>query len=769
MKDLKISKFVGDQLSRWPLACDNFRALKNVTTRNMTVGGLEVVIQHNPARIISSAAKTDAKSLKQRPCFLCRENRPPEQIFLPFEGRKGKKYDILINPFPIFQDHLVIALAKHQDQSIWKRYVDVLDLSRAHPECTFYYNGPKCGASAPDHHHFQAIRRNELPLEVDIDREMDKMLLNEGNAREIAEGTVFDYMTAVQDAKLYHYKRFLRGIFVLRARTSKSAAKMFYRFLDTLHLLEGDSEPRFNLVTYYKKGEYRTIIILRTTHRSHHYFTEGPDHLTMSPGCADVAGVLIASVKEDYDKMTPELLTDMLQEVTYSREMEEELLWKLSRKQPTLSVGIMSAKEIEFEIISDGAGMQKAVYQEGKVQYNGALYDELVFEAQTLSTMFAEPSFVLKNVCIGVGFHWERYETQTFAGTLKIMVQDNNLVAVNIVGVEDYLMSVISSEMKASASEEFLKAHAVISRSWVIAQILSSCKLQTHEIPDGVDNVPAVISWLESLKSEESGCEDCTRVQYEKWYDHDDHKGFDVCADDHCQRYQGLTRAVGDKVRRAIDATWGEVLIYDGAICDARFSKCCGGMMESFSTCWADDEKPYLRPLADVPSEGGDPFCDTSDEAILSQVLNDYDLETKDFYRWRAEYSNADLSALIKEKSGYDLGVILEMNPLERGESGRIRKLEIKGSKMELVVGKELEIRRILSPTHLKSSAFDVDVTSDKVLFSGKGWGHGVGLCQIGAAVMASRGYGYKDILSHYYPGAETARAAMKLNDLKFK
>lgn len=769
MKDLQISKFVGDQLSRWPLARDNFRALKNVTTRKMTLGGLEVVIQHNPARIISSAAKTDSKSLKQRPCFLCRENRPPEQIFIPFEGRKGKKYDILVNPFPIFHDHLVIALAKHQDQSIWNRYVDVLDLSRAHPDCTFYYNGPKCGASAPDHHHFQAIRRNELPLEMDIDREMDSMLLNEGNAREIAEGTVFDYITAVQDAKLYHYRRFLRGIFVLRARTSKSAAKMFYRFLDSLPLEEGDSEPRFNLVTYYKKGEYRTIIILRTTHRSHHYFSEGEDHLTMSPGCADMAGVLIASVKEDYDKMTPELLEEMMTEITISEETEKLLVWKLSRKQPSLSVGIMSAKEMEFEVISDGAGIQKAVYQEGKVLYNGALYDELVFEAQTLSTMFAEPSFILKNVCIGVGFHWERYEDQTFAGTLKIMVQDNKLVAINIVGVEDYLMSVISSEMKASASEEFLKAHAVISRSWVIAQILSSRKSQIAEIPEGVDNVPAVISWLESLKSDSVAEEGSNSVQYEKWYDHDDHKGFDVCADDHCQRYQGLTRAVGDKVRRAIDATWGEVLMHDGAICDARFSKCCGGRMETFSTCWADEDKPYLKSLDDVPAGGGDHFCNTSDESVLSQVLNDYDLETKDFYRWRTEYTNTDLSALIREKSGYDLGEILEMNPLERGESGRIWKLRIKGSKKTMIVGKELEIRRILSPTHLKSSAFDIEITPEKVIFTGKGWGHGVGLCQIGAAVMASRGYGYREILSHYYPGADTVRASLMLNDLKFK
>jgi SpoIID/LytB domain protein len=595
-----------------------------------------------------------------------------------------------------------------------------------------------------------------MPLEADIDREMNRMAAKEGNAREIAEDTVFDYVTAVQDAKLYHYRRFVRGIFVIRSRTAKSAAKMFYRFLDTLPMNEGDKEPGFNCISYCSKGEYRTIVILRTSHRSHHYFSQGPDHLTMSPGCADMGGVLIASVRDDYDKLTPELLEEMLSEITYSKDMEEELLAKLSRKQPTLSVGIMSGKEIEFEIFSDGAGVRKAVLREGKIDYGGILYDELYFGGQTLSTQFAEPSFKLYGVTIGVDFHWERKEDQVFAGALKIIVDRGRLYAVNIVGVEDYLLSVISSEMSADASEEFLKAHAVISRSWVMAQIAASGVRRHAQVPEGVNDVPSLISFLDSIRVVEDKAQDDLNVEYVKWYDHEDHRNFDVCADDHCQRYQGLTRATGQTVRKAIDSTWGQVLTYDGELCDARFSKCCGGRMEKFSTCWGDVDMPYLQPLADTPDHGdGECFCDTQDKEILSQVLNNYDQETVDFYRWTVEYDRDELSELVCRRSGINVGRILEIVPLERGESGRIYKLMIVGSEMTLTVGKELEIRRILSETHLKSSAFDVEYEKDRIVLHGRGWGHGVGLCQIGAAVMASKGYTYKEILEHYYPGTE--------------
>ena len=740
-----IYKFVGDQLSRWPLACENFRALKNVKVREMDAGGLTVKLQFNPARIVSSAAKLGKEDIAGRKCFLCRDNRPKEQIMLKFDGRKNKKYHILVNPYPIFPDHLVIADARHTDQSIRQRYVDMLDLARKYTDFTFFYNGPRSGASAPDHHHFQAAPRGLIPLECDVDRLVDQ----------IDKSDALEYVTSLQDADLYHYQKFTTGVFVLEAETSKSMAKLFYRLLDCAEVPEGDSEPMFNLFTFYRDGKFRSIVIFRSRHRSHHYFSDGPEHLTMSPGCADMGGVFIVPVEEEYEKLTPGLLAEMLAEVSVTKEDEASIIHRLTRTQPMIEVGIMSGREIEFEILSDGAGPRKAALREGKIEYDGALYDELYFGAKTPSTMFAEPSFVLHGVTIGVDFHWERKEDQKFAGALKIIVDKDRLTAVNVVGVEDYLLSVISSEMSASASEEFLKAHAVISRSWLMAQIASSRRERKVAVPPGITDLPSLITHLEmSGHCEHDESHDTTGYDCIRWYDHDDHKLFDVCADDHCQRYQGLTRATGKTVRKVIDSTWGQVLTYEGNLCDARFSKCCGGRMERFSTCWEDKDYDYLQPLADTPDhlDGGKSFCDTDDKEILSQVLNNYDQETSDFFRWTVVYDRKELEALIERKSGVNIGELLSVEALERGGSGRIWKLRIEGSEKTMIVGKELEIRRILSETHLKSSAFEVEMTAEKVILKGSGWGHGVGLCQIGAAVMASKGYTYRQILEHYYP-----------------
>ena len=760
MKNSKtIYKFVRDQLSRWPLACENYRALKNVQVREVEVGGLTVKLQFNPARIVSSAARLSKEDIAARKCFLCRENRPQEQMLLKFDGRKGKKYHILVNPYPIFPDHLVIAMNRHTDQSIWKRYVDMLDLARKYDGFTFFYNGPKSGASAPDHHHFQAAPKGLIPLQNDIDRLWkDIRDEKEGCAGQEQNAGGLDFLISEQDARLYHYSKFTTGIFALKAETSKSAAKMFYRLLDCVELQDGDKEPQFNLFTWWQDGEFRSIVILRSRHRSHHYFSDGPDHLTMSPGCADMGGVFIVPVEDEYHKITPELLTEMVQEVSVSKDQETRIINRLTRTQPKIEVGIMSAKEIEFEILSDGAGSRKAVLREGKIEYDGALYDELHFGSKTPSTMFAEPSFVLHGVTIGVNFHWERKEDQKFAGELKIIVDRGMLTAINIVGVEDYLLSVISSEMSATASEEFLKAHAVISRSWVMAQIAASRKEQEKVVPEGVHDVPSLISDLDCRLHHESKASDNDVREYVKWYDHEDHTKFDVCADDHCQRYQGLTRATGETVRKAIDSTWGQVLTYEGELCDARFSKCCGGKMERFGVCWEDKDYGYLQPLPDTEGQKADGkcFCDTQDKAILGQVLNNYDQETVDFFRWTQEYGIDELSELVARRSGTDLGRILHMEALERGESGRIYKLKITGTQKTLVIGKELEIRKILSESHLKSSAFDVEMTDGRIILHGKGWGHGVGLCQIGAAVMASQGYAYQEILEHYYPGTVT-------------
>ena len=329
---------------------------------------------------------------------------------------------------------------------------------------------------------------------------------------------------------------------------------------------------------------------------------------------------------------------------------------------------------------------------------------------------------------IGVDFHWERSRDLDYAGILSFIVEGDKITAVNKVDVEEYLLSVISSEMKSSAEVEFLKAHAVISRSWVLSQLRSRREIKAKAArPKGM---------VDSSK------------RHIQWFDHEDHTAFDVCADDHCQRYQGLCMAVGENVRTALQETCGEVLVYDGKICDARFSKCCGGTTELFSTCWEDVDYPYLQSVKD-------PFCDTSDPEILSQVLNDYDLETRDFFRWEQRYTQKALSELVRNRSGVDFGTIEDLVPLERGASGRIKRLLVVGSKRKMEIGKELIIRRWLSESHLKSSAFEISREGTDFVLEGKGWGHGVGLCQIGAAVMASKGYGYKEILAHYYPGSE--------------
>lgn len=425
------------------------------------------------------------------------------------------------------------------------------------------------------------------------------------------------------------------------------------------------------------------------------------------------------------------------------------------KKQPAVSVGIMGDKRIEFTLCTDYkcsngsivSGNAVVELVDGEILYNGKKYESLLFEA-----CVPEGSFWLRGVTIGVNFHWERKEDQRFGNNLKFIVEGDRITAINLIGVEDYLTSVISSEMSATASEELLKAHAVISRSWLLAQMAKNKEITTSK------------STYSAFTENEQ-----ERI---KWYDREDHINFDVCADDHCQRYQGMTRQSTTKVREAIEATWGELLKYDGKICDARFSKSCGGAFEEFQNCWENVRYPYLAKqrdskriteLPDLTQEEeafkwitGSPeaFCNTTDKEILSQVLNNYDQETTDFYRWRVEYTPEELSALILKRIGIDFGLVTDLIPIERGTSGRLIKLKIVGSKRTLTIGKELEIRKALSPSHLYSSAFVVLKENGKFVLVGAGWGHGVGLCQIGAAVMGAQGYKYKDILLHYYIGA---------------
>ncbi|MBQ4344505.1 MAG: SpoIID/LytB domain-containing protein [Muribaculaceae bacterium] len=432
-------------------------------------------------------------------------------------------------------------------------------------------------------------------------------------------------------------------------------------------------------------------------------------------------------------------------------------------EEPKIKVGIMSAAEVKFildgnfHVNGEGAtGNQIATTDGNTIAWNGKEYNELLFQPENES----EASFWLEDVTIGVNFHWERKENQRFKGALKLIIEHGKITPVNILGVEDYLLSVISSEMSATASLELLKAHAVISRSWLLAQIDKNKRIESS----GEKYVAAENAEGEMIK----------------WYDREDHINFDVCADDHCQRYQGITRASTPQVAKAIEATRGQVLMDGENLCDARFSKCCGGVYEEFENCWEPVHYNYLAARRDGENETDFPdltieenarewiltrpeaHCNTSDAEILSQVLNNYDQETTDFYRWEVKYTQEEISKLVKERSGMDYGDILDLIPVARGTSGRLYKLKIVGSKKTLVIGKELEIRRTLSPSHLYSSAFVVEKGENNAAglpstftLKGAGWGHGVGLCQIGAAVMGAKGYSYNEILLHYFVDAE--------------
>ncbi len=433
-------------------------------------------------------------------------------------------------------------------------------------------------------------------------------------------------------------------------------------------------------------------------------------------------------------------------------------------QEPYLEVGLVSGLELHitfqqpYYIQHTGntlettdrqfEGDYTVIYQNGHILFQENTYDQLRFVPIRPGN-----TFELHDVRIGIGFHWERTERQAFEGELLLIVANESITAINRVLLESYLTSVISSEMSADASLELLKAHAVISRSWLLSQVLQKGK-----------NGKTKSGMLE------------TETERVKWYDREDHDLFDVCADDHCQRYQGVTKASNPNVRLAIHFTRGEVLRSGDELCDARFSKCCGGFLEEFQYCWENTPKPYLKGKPDCCTKKDDTnpevstdlrqeqaastwilgnppsFCNTHDPSILSQVLNNYDQETSDFYRWNVQYGQQEISELFNRRSGMDVGDILELEPLERGVSGRIVRLKVVGSKKTVVIGKELEIRKAFSNTHLYSSAFVVEKTTTGFTLHGAGWGHGVGLCQIGAAVMGEQGYSYREILAHYYP-----------------
>ena len=760
MEDSSISRFFNRQLEVWTDARHRFRDLKHVETRQFSD---QLKLQWNPARIVSTGAKIDKKTLGERPCFLCDKNRPKEQMSKQID----EKFHLLVNPFPILPVHFTIPARKHQPQLIYKNYGEMHRFISLHSDLMVFYNGPKCGASAPDHLHFQAGTNGILPLQTNWQR---------------LSRNLTDIISLNDEEKISVVRDFIVPAFVIISKSAESDEALFRRLYKAMPQRGDETEPMMNIISWRKGEEFISVVIPREKHRPEAYFAEGDAQFVVSPGALDMSGLIITPREEDFRKLTEEKALSLLQECGVSEEKMNVIIAKLKAsknaedaaeasstlynkgKQPDVTVGIVSAQKIHFSLnkpyLAKGEkvlGEQVVEFSEGGVLWNGNQYSQLTFHPQS-----ADASFSLSGVTIGVNFHWERKETQTFLGTLRFVVESDKIVAINELPVEKYLESVISSEMSATSSLELLKAHAVISRSWLLAQMK-----KRREVAESGNN------FFSFTKKED------TLI---RWYDREDHTLFDVCADDHCQRYQGITKETSPHVAEAIRQTKGQILMDGDEICDARFSKCCGGITEEFQYCWEDTPKTYLTAVRDIalgvehtlPNLTNEEeaekwirfnppaFCNTQDKKILSEVLNDYDQETVNFYRWKETLSQEKLQQLIADKLKMDLGAILDMKAVERGKSGRISKLQIIGTEKIFTIGKELEIRRTLSDSHLLSSAFVVDKydkdeqgVPQRFELIGAGWGHGVGLCQIGAAVMGEQGYHYDAILLHYYQGAE--------------
>jgi len=789
-------QFHESELQRWTEAAQRYEDLNKVLTREVTEGEATMTLQWNPARMVSTGSRIDKKTLAERPCFLCDQNRPKIQRALPTE----KYYQLLVNPYPILPKHFTIPTRRHQPQAIFQHFETMSRMAWDMPSHIVFYNGPLCGASCPDHCHLQAGERGHLPIERDwkeYEGSITKLYPLTG-----AQEAELDESGSDKRSGLYLLRSWACPVFVIRSQSYKMDRILCERLYSALPVQEGEWEPRINIVSWRRSGtggrpdELISLIFPRKKHRPDCYYAEGDEQIMVSPGALDMGGLIITPREEDFHKLTPERATAILQEVTMTEEELQPVIESISNtvatlqssnvtsqqnnnsvstwtrsnvatpatasEAPEVNVGIMTTDRLSVtfngEFRAKGAvvtGDQEVTVEDGCLKWQGALYREFTIVPAT-----PESTFSLHQVTIGKEFHWQRNETQTFQGKLRLVVDEEKIVAINMLPVEDYLTSVISSEMKSTCSLEFLKASAVISRSWLFAQMERRKAGQQH-------------AFFQFKK---------TDSEILRWHDQEEHTIFDVCADDHCQRYQGVTRAASPLVAEAIRQTRGEILTHDGQVCDARFSKCCGGVSNTYENCWEDVPHPYLTAIRDLPAQQGirptlpsiadeqqartwitsspDSFCNTADADVLRTVLNDYDQETPDFYRWRIEYTQQELAALIAERLKMELGDILDLQPVERSQSGHLVRLRIVGSERSIIIGKELEIRHTLSPTHLYSSAFVVDALDmvdgvpQRFVLTGAGWGHGVGLCQIGAAVMGAQGYTYDSILQHYYDQA---------------
>lgn len=618
-----------------------------------------------------------------------------------------KHYQILVNPYPILPQHFTIPSRRHTPQSIWTHFSTMRHMAWTMPRQIVFYNGPMCGASCPDHMHLQAGQRGIVPIERD-------WKIYENYLRKIYPLTGAQAVSMQEAGNtsdtcgLFLLEGYVCPVFVIRSMPTETDSILCQRLYRALPIIGEESEPRINLISWRQEGgigredEIVTLIFPRKKHRPDCYNAEGDGRLVVSPGALDMGGLLITPREEDFRKVTPEWFAEILKEVTMTEEdilpiieeltdapkeeekkqeeenapSEEALPGYEMAEETEVSVGVMSDTKISFcingEYTAKGqtiSGEQEVVLEDGSIRWNGQLYRNLTFRPAT-NEDGTEPSFTLHNVTIGIQFHWERQESQTFQGTLRLVVHEDKIAAINILSVEDYLTSVISSEMNADCPMEFLKAAAVISRSWLLAQIQKRKSLgEKHQ---------AFFAFTKTDK------------EIVRWHDREDHTIFDVCADDHCQRYQGITRASNAQAREAVASTRGEVLMYEGEICDARFSKCCGGRTEEFQYAWENIHKPYLQSIED-------PYCNTNDKELLARVLNTYDQETTDFYNWEVDLKQEEIGELLKERFGIDFGQVLELVPIERGPGGHLSKLKIVGTEHTMTIGKELEIRRALS------------------------------------------------------------------------
>lgn len=752
----ELQRFFNRQLELWENARLHYRDLTNIRQKELNCGENTLKVQFNPSRIQSTAAAIDKQSISQRPCFLCQKNRPQEQISKTI----GNDFELLVNPFPILPTHYTIPSRRHTPQNIRQCVATMQHLLSLYPTLMVFYNGPKCGASAPDHLHLQAGSSGILPLQSGWQR------LGR-NATKVLAMNDEEYIAQLTD--------YVCPAFVIQAKSEETVNKLFLKLYDALPVQPDNAEPMLNIVAWRQDNHYISVLFPRKKHRPDCYYATDGTQMLISPGALDMAGLIITPRENDFNNITAQQAQSILQEVSLLPEEVNAVVQALQRNEslqkkifegtePTVKVGIVSGQKILFTLNKTYEakgerlkGQQEVAFSEGALLWNGNLYRELVFNPTS-----PDASFSLFDVTIGVNFHWERKETQTFQGRLRLTVEADNIYAINELPVEQYLESVISSEMSQHSNPELLKAHAVISRSWLLAQ-LQHKKEHAEEHHDGFFSFSK------------------TKEELIRWYDREDHTFFDVCADDHCQRYQGITKDTNPNVAAAVKATRGQLLVSDGEICDARFSKCCGGRTEEFQYCWENKPKKYLISVRDAQQQDAidltneaeaqrwidaepDAFCNTKDKSVLRQVLKDYDQETSAFFRWRVEYTQQELAALLSENLKIDFGEILDLVAVERGRSGRISRLKIVGRKCTFTIGKELEIRRALSTSHLLSSAFVVEKSEQKgdvpgrFVLRGAGWGHGVGLCQVGAAVMGEKGYTYKQILLHYYRDAEIKR-----------